>query len=83
MTRLNPSNTSHTGIDTIARTTNSRPFYRSLESPRARQTMPSANRMNPVQAIGVFHDQNGSMRASVAPSDTTISASPIQAVRFT
>ena len=38
--------------------------------------MPSAKRMKPVQAIGVFHDQNGSMRASVAASETIITREP-------
>jgi len=32
--------------------------------------------MNPVHAIGVFHDQKGSMRRSVAVSDTTMIATP-------
>ena len=32
--------------------------------------------MKPVQAMGVFHDQNGSIFASVAVSDTIISARP-------
>src|SRR5262245_48912496 len=33
--------------------------------------------MKPVQAIGVFHDQNGSIRASVASSETTMIRSPM------
>jgi len=33
--------------------------------------------MNPVHAIGVFHDQNGSMWSSVAVSETTMIAKPI------
>jgi hypothetical protein len=32
--------------------------------------------MKPVQQIGVFHDQNGSIRASVAASDTIVIARP-------
>src|SRR3989442_5862559 len=32
--------------------------------------------MNPVHAIGVFHDQNGSTCASVAASDTIMIARP-------
>ena len=33
--------------------------------------------MNPVHAIGVFHDQNGSICASVAASETIMIARPI------
>src|SRR5438093_8880371 len=40
--------------------------------------MASVKMMNPVHAIGVFHDQNGSIFASVAASDTTMIARPIQ-----
>jgi hypothetical protein len=38
--------------------------------------------MNPVHAIGVFHDQNGSMRASVAASEPIMTLRPIQDIRF-
>jgi hypothetical protein len=34
--------------------------------------------MKPVQAIGVFHDQNGSTRNSVALSETIMTSSPAQ-----
>ena len=34
--------------------------------------------MKPVHAMGVFHDQNGSIRSSVAVSETTITATPSQ-----
>ena len=37
--------------------------------------------MKPVQAIGVFHDQNGSMPASVAASEPIITARPASAAR--
>src|SRR5436190_4231576 len=76
MKRLKNSKTSHNGIDPRASRTNSRGAERSHESPRARKTMPSANRMKPVQQIGVFHDQNGSTCASVAVSDTIMIATP-------
>ena len=36
--------------------------------------------MNPVHAIGVFHDQNGSTWSSVAVSETTMIARPIQSI---
>jgi hypothetical protein len=45
--------------------------------------MPSARRMKPVQAIGVFQEANGSMPASVAASEPTIRASPASADAFT
>ena len=35
--------------------------------------------MKPVHAIGVFHDQNGSIRRSVAASETIMIARPINA----
>ncbi len=40
--------------------------------------MASAKMMKPVQAIGVFHDQNGSICSSVIVSETIMIARPIQ-----
>src|SRR6185295_6876293 len=48
------------------------------ESRRARHTMASAKMRKPVHAIGVFHDQNGSILASVAAWETIMIASPTQ-----
>src|SRR5437762_13365458 len=76
MNRLYSSNTSQNGMDASASAANSRGADRIQEFPRARHTIPSANRMKPVQQIGVFHDQNGSMRASVAASETIMIAAP-------
>ena len=78
MNRLKPSNTTHNGIETSARSANSRGAERIHESPRARHTIVSAKMMKPVHAIGVFHDQNGSTWASVRVSDTIMIASPSQ-----
>src|SRR5437899_11117259 len=76
MKRLENAKTSQSGIDASARRANSRGAERSHEFPRARKTMPSAKRMKPVQQIGVFHDQNGSTCARVAPSETIMIVRP-------
>src|SRR6476620_12739470 len=79
MHRLYNSNTSHSGIEASASQKNSRGAERIHDSPRARKTIESANRMKPVHAMGVFHDQNGSIRASVAASETTMISRPAAA----
>src|SRR5216683_592706 len=76
MRRLKPSNTTHSGIDASASAENSRGDERIHELPRARQTIASAKMMKPVQAIGVFHDQNGSICSSVIVSETIMIAAP-------
>ena len=61
-------------METSASSMNSRGAERIHESRRARQTIASAKMMNPVHAIGVFHDQKGSIFASVAAWETIMIA---------
>ena len=65
--------------DASASKANSRGADRIHEWPRARNTIASAKMMNPVHAIGVFHDQNGSIRSSVIVSETIMIAAPTHA----
>src|SRR5204862_5277516 len=78
MTRLNASNTSQSGIETAHSAANSRGDERIHEWPRALNTTASAKTMNPVHAMGVFHDANGSIPASVAASETIMIARPVR-----
>src|SRR4026209_273557 len=65
-------------METNARRMNSRALDRIHELRRVRQTIASAKIRKPVHAIGVFHDQNGSIFAIVAASDAIMIARPIQ-----